>query len=98
MDIGFIGVGNMGAGMANNLLKAGHTLTIHELVRERATPLLEQGAKWADSPREVAEASPKSPSLLYQGRWRWKPSLWVREACWKAPAPARSTLTSAATR
>ena len=57
MDIGFIGVGNMGAGMANNLLKAGHSLTIHELVRERATPLLEQGAKWADSPREVAEAS-----------------------------------------
>ena len=43
--------------MANNLLKAGHSLTIHELVRERATPLLELGAKWADSPREVAEAS-----------------------------------------
>jgi|KNS12BottometaT_FD_k123_190305_2 3-hydroxyisobutyrate dehydrogenase len=57
MDLGFIGVGNMGAGMANNLLKAGHSLTIHELVRERATPLLELGAKWADSPREVAEAS-----------------------------------------
>lgn len=57
MDLGFIGVGNMGAGMANNLIKAGHSLTIHELVRERATPLLEQGAKWADSPREVAEAS-----------------------------------------
>ncbi len=52
MNIGFIGVGNMGAGMANNLIKAGHSLTIHDLVRERATPLLEQGAKWADSPRE----------------------------------------------
>jgi 3-hydroxyisobutyrate dehydrogenase len=57
MDIGFVGVGNMGAGMANNLIKAGHSLTIHDLVRERATPLLEQGAKWADSPREAAEAS-----------------------------------------
>ena len=57
MDLGFIGVGNMGAGMANNLIKAGHSLTIHDLSRERATPLLEQGAKWADSPREVAEAS-----------------------------------------
>ena len=55
--MGFIGVGNMGAGMANNLIKAGHSLTIHDLSRERATPLLEQGAKWADSPREVAEAS-----------------------------------------
>ena len=57
MNIGFIGVGNMGAGMANNLIKAGHSLTINEIARERATPLLEQGAKWADSPREVAEAS-----------------------------------------
>ncbi len=57
MDIGFIGVGNMGAGMVNNLIKAGHSLTIHDIARQRATPLLEQGAKWADSPREVAEAS-----------------------------------------
>ena len=57
MDIGFIGVGNMGAGMANNLIKAGHSLTINEIARERATPLLEQGAKWADTPKEVAEAS-----------------------------------------
>ncbi len=57
MNIGFIGVGNMGAGMANNLIKAGHSLTIHEIARERATPLLEQGAKWADTPQEVAEAS-----------------------------------------
>ena len=42
MEIGFIGVGNMGAGMANNLLKAGHTLTIYDVNRERAAPLLEQ--------------------------------------------------------
>jgi 3-hydroxyisobutyrate dehydrogenase-like beta-hydroxyacid dehydrogenase len=57
MDIGFVGVGNMGAGMANNLIRAGHSITIHDIVRERATPLLEQGAKWANSPREAAEAS-----------------------------------------
>ena len=57
MNLGFIGVGNMGAGMANNLIKAGHSLTIHDIALERATPLLEQGAKWADSPREVAEGS-----------------------------------------
>ncbi len=57
MNIGFIGVGNMGFGMANNLIKAGHSLTVHDLVRERATPLLEQGAQWADSPRQAAEQS-----------------------------------------
>jgi 3-hydroxyisobutyrate dehydrogenase len=57
MDIGFIGVGNMGAGMANNLMKAGHALIIHDLRRDIAGPLLEQGATWADTPRQVAERS-----------------------------------------
>jgi len=45
MDIGFIGVGNMGAGMANNLLKAGYTLTINDIRRDAAGPLLEKGAR-----------------------------------------------------
>jgi 3-hydroxyisobutyrate dehydrogenase len=57
MDIGFIGVGNMGAGMANNLLKAGYTLTINDLQRDRAAPLLEQGARWGETPRQVAAQS-----------------------------------------
>ena len=57
MDLGFIGVGNMGFGMANNLVQAGHSMTIHDLRRNFATPLLEQGAQWADTPKQVAEAS-----------------------------------------
>ncbi len=57
MDVGFIGLGNIGGPMASNLLKAGHTLTAHDLRREAGTPLLEEGARWADSPREVAGRS-----------------------------------------
>lgn len=57
MDLGFIGVGNMGAGMANNLLKAGYTLTINDVRRDAAGPLLEQGAKWADTAKQVAMQS-----------------------------------------
>jgi 3-hydroxyisobutyrate dehydrogenase len=57
MDIGFIGVGNMGAGMANNLLKAGYALTIHDLNRDRAAPLLERGARWGDTVKQVAAQS-----------------------------------------
>lgn len=57
MDIGFIGVGNMGSGMAANLQKAGHALTINDTRREAAAPLLEAGARWADSPRHVAAQS-----------------------------------------
>ena len=54
MNIGFIGLGNMGGGMAANVLRAGYDLTVHDLRREAATPLLENGASWADTPAELA--------------------------------------------
>ena len=57
MRIGFIGLGNMGGPMALNLLKAGHTLVVHDLRRPAAAPHLEHGAKWAASPRDAARAS-----------------------------------------
>lgn len=55
MDIGFIGLGTMGAGMASNLQNAGHALTVHDVRRESAKPHLDRGARWADAPRQVAE-------------------------------------------
>lgn len=57
MDIGFIGVGNMGAGMANNIQKAGHHMIVNDLRRDAAGPLLEAGAIWAETPKQVAEQS-----------------------------------------
>ena len=56
MKIGFIGVGNIGAPIAAQLLKAGHALTVHDLRREAAAGLLAAGAKWSDSPAEIAAA------------------------------------------
>jgi 3-hydroxyisobutyrate dehydrogenase len=56
MQIGFIGLGMMGAGMASNLQKAGHQLIVHDLSRQAASRHLANGATWADSPRAVAEA------------------------------------------
>jgi 3-hydroxyisobutyrate dehydrogenase-like beta-hydroxyacid dehydrogenase len=55
MKIGFIGLGTMGASMASNLQKAGHELSVHDIRREAAEPHLVAGAKWRDSPRQVAE-------------------------------------------
>lgn len=55
MRIGFIGLGNMGGPMALNLMKAGHALVVHDVRREAATPHLERGAKWAESPRAAAQ-------------------------------------------
>jgi 3-hydroxyisobutyrate dehydrogenase len=53
--IGFIGLGNMGAPMAGHLLAAGHPLVVHDLRPEAAGPLVTRGARWAASPRAVAE-------------------------------------------
>jgi 3-hydroxyisobutyrate dehydrogenase len=44
----FIGLGNMGAPMAMNLLKAGHALAVHDVHPEKAQDLIEQGAQWAN--------------------------------------------------
>jgi 3-hydroxyisobutyrate dehydrogenase len=55
MTIGFIGVGNIGAPIAGQLLKAGHALVVHDTRREAATELLAAGAAWAESPAAVAE-------------------------------------------
>ena len=57
MRVGFIGLGTMGASMAYNCLQGGNEMVVHDIRRESATRHLEAGADWADSPREVAEAS-----------------------------------------
>lgn len=51
--IGFIGLGIMGAGMAGNLLAAGHPLTVWNRTAGRMTPLVEAGAAAADSPADL---------------------------------------------
>ena len=47
MNIGFIGLGRMGTGMAANLLKAGHHVTVYNRTPEKAAALIAQGAKAA---------------------------------------------------
>lgn len=53
--VGFIGLGNMGSGMSMNIAKSGYKMIVHDLDRNAAIPILEFGAEWADSPREIAE-------------------------------------------
>ena len=55
--VGFLGLGIMGAAMAGNLLEAEHELVVHNRTRTKAEQLISYGARVADSPREVAEAS-----------------------------------------
>ena len=55
--IGFVGLGTMGASMAANLLRAGAPLTVWNRTAGRAAALVEQGAREAASPAEVAAGS-----------------------------------------
>lgn len=54
--IGFIGLGNMGAPMARNLLEAGFKVTVYNRTAERAAPFAASGAAIADSPRAAVVA------------------------------------------
>jgi 3-hydroxyisobutyrate dehydrogenase-like beta-hydroxyacid dehydrogenase len=56
-ELGYVGLGVMGSSVVRRLLEGGHTVTVWNRTREKAQPLLDGGAKWADSPREVAERS-----------------------------------------
>lgn len=61
MQAGFIGLGTMGASMAANLQKGlsarGDTLVVHDIRREAAQRHMRDGAKWADTPKALAEQS-----------------------------------------
>lgn len=57
MRVGFVGLGIMGASLAANVQKAGHSLTVHDVRRDAAAKHIANGAIWADSPKAVAAAS-----------------------------------------
>src|SRR5919112_1352150 len=57
MKLGFIGLGAMGAPMATNLLEAGHELAVWNRSPERVDPLVEAGARRADSPADAASGT-----------------------------------------
>ena len=52
--VGFIGLGNMGGGMAGNIQKAGYPMVVHDINEGATRPFLEAGARLASSPADVA--------------------------------------------
>jgi 3-hydroxyisobutyrate dehydrogenase-like beta-hydroxyacid dehydrogenase len=55
MDIGFIGLGNMGQPMARRLIEAGHKLIVYDTRNDAVAPLVALGAQVASSPADVAD-------------------------------------------
>ena len=54
MKIGFLGLGNMGSGIAANLVRAGHEVTVWNRSAEKTRPLVAQGAVLAKTPKSAA--------------------------------------------
>lgn len=54
MNVAFLGLGSMGAAMAENLLRAEHSVTVYNRTRSAAEPLERAGARVATTPREAA--------------------------------------------
>ena len=63
-NLGFVGLGVMGGNMVKRLLEKGHTVTGYNRTRSKAQWLLDQGMKWADSPRAVAAAAEFTFSMV----------------------------------
>jgi 3-hydroxyisobutyrate dehydrogenase len=57
MRVGFIGIGTMGVGISANIKKAGHDMVVHDARRQAAEKICAAGARWADTPKQVAAES-----------------------------------------
>jgi 3-hydroxyisobutyrate dehydrogenase len=66
--VGFIGLGNMGGPMATNLVKAGHAVTVFDLVPEACAQLADAGARVADSAAGAVEGADYIISMLPAGK------------------------------
>lgn len=55
MKVGFIGLGVMGQSMAGHILDAGYELYVYNRTKSKSDNLVERGASWVDSPKEVAQ-------------------------------------------
>jgi 3-hydroxyisobutyrate dehydrogenase len=62
--VGFIGLGNMGGHMANNVLKAGYPLVVFDVNKDAVQPLISKGAKSASTPKELASQVEQVVTML----------------------------------
>ena len=72
--IAFIGLGNMGIGMAGRVLAAGHALQVYNRTASRAELLLSQGARLCPTPREACAGADAVIAMVADdqaSRWVW---------------------------
>ena len=89
MNVAFLGTGNMGAPMALNLIRAGHTLSAYNRTHEKLEPLAKAGARIAASPADAVRGCEVAITMLSNDRA-------VREAMLDSQTPAIDALTRGA--
>ncbi len=82
MKYGFIGLGNLGQHLAGSLVRAGFDVTVTDIAKENADPLIAKGAHWAS---DAADVAPKSIASSPAFR---------RRRCRKKCSPARAALSA----
>ena len=87
MQIGVIGMGQMGAAMAANLVAAGHAVTVYNRSPAKAAPLVEKGARLAASVAEACRGD-AVVTMLADDRAVGEVAL-ATGASWRAWPPAR---------
>jgi 3-hydroxyisobutyrate dehydrogenase len=68
MNVGMIGLGTMGRNVASNILRAGFTMTVHDIRPEAAAPLLAKGATAAADPATVLDRSDVVVTMVFGPR------------------------------
>jgi 3-hydroxyisobutyrate dehydrogenase-like beta-hydroxyacid dehydrogenase len=68
MKIAFIGLGRMGMGMARNLIRGGHTVTVYNRSREKADALASEGARVASSPAVASRGADAVMTMVADDR------------------------------
>jgi len=71
MNVGFIGLGNMGRGIAENLLKAGHSLAVFNRTRAKAEALASKGARVGNTPAECSRGDVVFTMLADDAALEW---------------------------
>ena len=69
MNVGFIGLGRMGSGMASRILSGGHDLAVFDAVASQVAPLQAAGARTASSVAEVCAGRDVLVTMLVAGVW-----------------------------
>ncbi|MBC7267136.1 MAG: NAD(P)-dependent oxidoreductase [Streptomyces sp.] len=67
LTVAVLGTGIMGAAMARNLTRAGHTVRVWNRTRDKAEPLTADGAHLADTPAEAVEGADAVLTMLHDG-------------------------------